>query len=206
MLRLPLVCIEMLHRRALDGVRRAEPVFCDALGGFRDPSNVRRDLRNARAPRGSRARQVLGGQLAGLRRGAGMTQRAAAERLGWSRNRVGLIEAGRVRIEQADLIALLDAYDATASDRGEVLELAMQATGPQETDGLEWVTSHSFRKTTATMLDDAGLSARQIADQLGHARPSMTQDVYMGRRSRNAQAAQAIGEALDGRQGPKRGG
>ena len=35
--------------------------------------------------------------------------------------------------------------------------------------GLPWVTSHVFRKTTATLLDDAGLSARAIADQLGHA-------------------------------------
>ncbi|MBB4688325.1 site-specific integrase [Amycolatopsis jiangsuensis] len=38
-----------------------------------------------------------------------------------------------------------------------------------------------FRKTAATVLDDAKLSSRQIADQLGHARPSITQDVYMGR-------------------------
>ena len=45
-----------------------------------------------------------------------------------------------------------------------------------------WVTSHVFRKTLATRLDDARPSARQIADQLGHARPSLTQDVYMGRR------------------------
>ena len=30
-----------------------------------------------------------------------------------------------------------------------------------------WVTSHVFRKTAATELDRAGLSARQIADQLG---------------------------------------
>jgi integrase len=44
-----------------------------------------------------------------------------------------------------------------------------------------WVTSHTFRKTVATRLDEAGLSARKIADQLGHARPSLTQDVYMGR-------------------------
>ena len=39
----------------------------------------------------------------------------------------------------------------------------------------------NFRKTVATLLDEAGLTARQIADILGHARPSMTQDVYMGR-------------------------
>ena len=45
-----------------------------------------------------------------------------------------------------------------------------------------WVTSHTFRKTVATRLDEAHLTARQIADQLGHAHPSLTQDVYMGRR------------------------
>jgi len=49
--------------------------------------------------------------------------------------------------------------------------------------GFEWVTTHSFRKTTATLLDQAGLSARVVAEQLGHARPSMTQDVYMGRKA-----------------------
>ena len=37
-----------------------------------------------------------------------------------------------------------------------------------DTAGFEWVTSHVFRKTTATLLDQAGLSARAIADQLGH--------------------------------------
>jgi integrase len=55
--------------------------------------------------------------------------------------------------------------------------------------GYTWVTSHTFRKTVGTRLDDAGLSARLIADQLGHARPSMTQDVYMGRNVVNAAAA-----------------
>lgn len=60
-----------------------------------------------------------------------------------------------------------------------------------------WVTSHNFRKTTATLLDDAGLSARLIADQLGHARPSMTQDVYMGRKAVDERAAAALETALD---------
>jgi integrase len=55
-----------------------------------------------------------------------------------------------------------------------------------------WVTSHSFRKTTATILDQAGLSARVIADQLGHARPSMTQDVYMGRKLVDGRAVEAL--------------
>ena len=58
--------------------------------------------------------------------------------------------------------------------------------------GFEWVSSHTFRKTVATRLDDAGLSARQIADHLGHARPSMTQDVYMGRQVASSRAAEVL--------------
>jgi integrase len=54
------------------------------------------------------------------------------------------------------------------------------------------VTSHVFRKTVATRLDEAGLSARQIADQLGHAQPSITQDVYMGRKVVSAEAARIL--------------
>lgn len=42
--------------------------------------------------------------------------------------------------------------------------------------GVPDVTSHSFRKTVATLIDDAGLSARIGADHLGHAKVSMTQD------------------------------
>ncbi|SFT82707.1 Site-specific recombinase XerD [Geodermatophilus amargosae] len=56
----------------------------------------------------------------------------------------------------------------------------------------DWVTSHVFRKTVATRLDEAGLSARQIADHLGHNRPSLTQDVYMGRGLPSPQAAAAL--------------
>lgn len=43
------------------------------------------------------------------------------------------------------------------------------------------VTSHSFRKSLATLIDDAGMSARIGADQLGHSKVSMTQDRYMTR-------------------------
>ena len=61
--------------------------------------------------------------------------------------------------------------------------------------GFEWVTSHVLRKTVATLLDHAGLSARVIADQLGHAKPSMTQDVYMGRHASLVGTAETL-EAL----------
>lgn len=58
--------------------------------------------------------------------------------------------------------------------------------------GYDWVTSHTFRRTVATRLDDAGVSARQIADQLGHSQPSMTQDRYMGRQVVSADAARIL--------------
>jgi integrase len=47
--------------------------------------------------------------------------------------------------------------------------------------GVPDVTTHSFRKTLATLIDESGLSARVGADHLGHSKVSMTQDVYMAR-------------------------
>lgn len=58
--------------------------------------------------------------------------------------------------------------------------------------GMPGLTSHAFRKTVATLMDEAGLSARSAADQLGHAKPSVTQDVYYGRRRRATGAAQVL--------------
>ena len=58
--------------------------------------------------------------------------------------------------------------------------------------GFGWVTSHTFRKTVATRLDAAGQSPRQIADHLGHSRPSMTLDVYVGRRVASSAAAEIL--------------
>ncbi len=104
----------MLRSRFMVGVRLDEPVFPNTLGGLRDPSNTRRDLREARG------------------------------------------------------------------------------------DGLlAWVTSHSFRKTVATALDHGGHSGRQVADQLGHSRPSMTQDVYLGRRVANPGAAEVLEQFIN---------
>lgn len=97
-LALPSWAVAMLARRYV-GQDSTKPVFPDSIGGWRDKSNVARDIRRVRA--GS---------------------------------------------------------------------------------ALSWVKSHSARRTVATLLDNQGLTARAIADQLGHARPSMTQDVYMGRR------------------------
>jgi integrase len=58
------------------------------------------------------------------------------------------------------------------------------------------VTSHSFRKSVATLIDEAGLSARVGADQLGHAKVSMTQDVYYGRGRVHPQVAAVLHRAI----------
>ena len=110
-LRLPSFALTMLRRRKLAAGGRG-PVFPDFAGGWRDPSNTSRDLRNAR----------------------GSTEFA-------------------------------------------------------------WVTSHVFRKTAATEMDRAGLSARQIADHLGHSKVSMTQDHYLGRRAVGNDAANVLDRA-----------
>lgn len=59
--------------------------------------------------------------------------------------------------------------------------------------GVPDVSSHSFRKALATLLDDAALSARVGADQLGHRHVSMTQDVYFGR----GRIHQEVADVLD---------
>lgn len=91
MLPLPVSAVAMLGCPFMSGARLDQPLFPAVNGGFRDPANVRRELRVAR-----------GADISGL--------------------------------------------------------------DP----------SHTFRKTAATMLDQATLSARLVADQLGHSRPSMT--------------------------------
>ncbi len=71
-----------------------------------------------------------------------------------------------------------------------------------------WVRPHTYRKTVATLLDDQGATARMIADQLGHARISMTQDVYMGRRTVSPQVAAALDTfeaAIEGAKDPAEG-
>jgi integrase len=110
---LPSTAFAVLRRRFMTGARLDQPLFPDVYGSFRDPANVRRDLRDARGD-----------------------------------------------------------------------------------DGLAWITSHTFRKTAATILDEAALSARLVADQLGHSRTSMTQDYYLGRRVPDNQAALALEAAL----------
>jgi integrase len=64
--------------------------------------------------------------------------------------------------------------------------------------GVPDVTTHSFRKTLATLLYESGLSARVGADHLGHSKVSMTQDVYMTRGKVHTQVADVLDAAISG--------
>jgi integrase len=54
---------------------------------------------------------------------------------------------------------------------------------------LTGISSHTFRQTTASLLDESDLTARMIADRLGHAQPTMTMNVYLGQRVADTAAA-----------------
>jgi integrase len=66
--------------------------------------------------------------------------------------------------------------------------------------GYPHITSHTLRRTVVTLMDQAGLSARAAADQLGHARISMTTDHDFGRHPRatgTATVLEALGREQD---------
>lgn len=59
-----------------------------------------------------------------------------------------------------------------------------------EAAGFPWATIHTLRTTVATLLLDAGVPLRKVADLLGHSTPTVTLTSYAGR-SKNADAAVA---------------
>lgn len=61
------------------------------------------------------------------------------------------------------------------SERGHCRRPGQYPAGDPRGRGEEiaWLPNHKFRKTAATMLDEAGLTARQIADVLGHSQISI---------------------------------
>lgn len=62
--------------------------------------------------------------------------------------------------------------------------------------GYDWVTSHVFRKTVATALDEAGLPSGAVADQLGNTR-TVAEKHYIARRVANQQTASALEGIVD---------
>lgn len=137
------------------GIHPNEPVFCDAMGGFRDPNNVRRDLRRARAPHGSQVRQGLGAALARPADGqtvptaGGPGVRLATLTSRTRRGPTGARRGGHRRGPRGPL-------RVKAAERSTLLSQAKEASQPEQGDALAWITSHTFRKTTATIPDDAG--------------------------------------------------
>jgi integrase len=63
--------------------------------------------------------------------------------------------------------------------------------------GVPEVASHGFRKSMADLIDSDGWSARVGADQLGHAKISMTQDKYMSRGRVHAEVANLLDRTMD---------
>lgn len=64
--------------------------------------------------------------------------------------------------------------------------------------GYPALSTHSFRKTVATILDQAGLSATEIADYLGHEDPSLTMGTYMNTIRGGTKPAKVLQERLSG--------
>jgi integrase len=73
---------------------------------------------------------------------------------------------------------------------------AREWAAARERLGLSGYTFHSFRKTVATALDQAGLTPRDIAEYLGHSDPSLTMGVYMSKTVGGTRAADALDSYL----------
>jgi integrase len=76
---------------------------------------------------------------------------------------------------------------APGEDRGDVIRT--HSAGPE-------VTTHSFRRSMATLIDDEGLSPRVGADPLGHSKVSMTQDRYMSRGRVHTEVAELLDRTI----------
>jgi integrase len=116
---------------------------------------------------------------------------------------VGMLEARRMVQDENDWGVIFTASRGGLIDPGNITGDLRKAFDKRTEDAagelvwpiFDWVTSHVFRKTVLTLMDLAGLPARAAADQAGHAKVSMTQDVYFGRRVARTGAAEVL-EAL----------
>lgn len=62
--------------------------------------------------------------------------------------------------------------------------------------GYQWLTSHGFRKTVASVLADANLPSRAIADQLGHSNEATARKFYVAKAS-NARSADVLENIIE---------
>ena len=165
---LPNWVIAVLRTRFAAGVGLDEPIFADSNGGFRDPSNVRRSLRDALAPVGSTARRDLGLSLRAARRQTGMSRKQAAESLSWPQTKIELIETGRIKVDElADLLVVGDQFTARLIFRGHFSgtyngirgrgqQIEFNAIDIQHL-GTDRITEDWHREDNLTFLQQAGL-------------------------------------------------
>ena len=83
-------------------------------------------------------------------------------------------------------------FPSTAGTLRDPNNFAKEWRTAREELGVADATTHSFRKTIATLIDDEGLSAPIGADHLGHTHVSMTQDRYMARGRISTQVADLL--------------
>ena len=109
-----------------------------------------------------------------------------------------LVELVQRRVENDDLATTIAVFPSMTGRLRDPSNTAADLRRAFDAAGFDWVTSHTFRRTVATRLDAAGLSARAVADHLGHAQPSMTLDVYMGRKVVSSQTADVLSRDFPG--------
>lgn len=106
----------------------------------------------------------------------------------------GVADSLRAREQRVDAV-----FPTPLGKRRDRRNTAAQWQDARERLGLPNYTFHSFRKTVATALDQAGLSARDIAEYLGHANPSLTMNTYMSKTVGGSRAADALDLAMHNR-------
>ena len=79
----------------------------------------------------------------------------------------------------------------------------LRPIGTPRTYAVPYLCWHIYRRTVTTLTDDAGLTARQAADQLGHAKVSMAQDNHFGRKVARTGAAGLLEVFGDGDDNPR---
>jgi hypothetical protein len=103
-----------------------------------------------------------------------------------------VVAGGRERVEGVGVaVQALDVEAAASGLDGDALSTCAEmsvAVTVQPRSASQMASPPSV----ATLMDQAGLSARGAADQLGHAKPSMTTDVYFGRAIADTGAADVL--------------
>jgi integrase len=116
-------------------------------------------------------------------------------------NRVGrsfAVDALRERRTHPYLGELTVIFPSTAGTLRDPNNFGKQWRKVRDQLGEPGVTTHSFRKTVATLIDEEGLSARVGADHLGHSKVDDAGSLYVSR-ARACRGCRAVGPRHKGR-------